>query len=210
MSASRAACAGASRSAGIAASGRLAAAVGRKRPRLHRDEIDDAAERLLFANRQLQRHDRAPEHRAQRLERSVEARALAVEPIQHDDARHLELLGGRPDFLGRDLDAGDSVDDDERAIRDAQRRARVAQEVRHAGRVDEIDLVLVPLDVGEAAGQRVLPRDFLFVVIGDRRPVVHAPEAVHRAGIEQQRRDELRLAGAAVADQGDVSDAGAS
>ena len=93
-----------------------------------------------------------------------------------------------------------------RRPRHAQRRARVAQEIRHAGRVDEVDLVLVPLDVGEAARQRVLARDLLFVVVGHRRPVVHAPESVHRAGIEQQRRDELCLAGAAMADEGDISD----
>ena len=66
---------------------------------------------------------------------------------------------------------------------------RIAQEIRHARRVDEVDLVLVPLDVGEAAGQRVLAGDFFFVVIRDRRPVVHAAEPVDGAGVEEQRRD---------------------
>ena len=121
---------------------------------------------------------------------------------------HAQLLGGRPDLLGRDLDAGDRVDDDQRGVGDAQRRARIAQEVRHARRVDEVDLVLVPLDVGEAAGEGVLAGDFFFVVVGHRRPVVHAAESVDGAGIEQQRGDELCLAGAAMTDEGDISDAG--
>ena len=120
----------------------------------------------------------------------------------------LELLGRRPDLFGRDFDAGDGVDDHERGVGDAQRRARIAQEIRHPRRVDEVDLVLVPLDVGEAAGERVLPGDFLFVVIRDRRPVVHTAESVDRAGVEEQRGDQLRLAGAAMTDEGDISDVG--
>src|SRR6185436_5001272 len=109
--------------------------------------------------------------------------------------------GGGPDFFGGDLDAGDGIDDDEGRIGDAERGARVAQEVGHPGGVDEIDLVLVPLRVGEAAGERVLAGDLFLVVIGHRGPVVHATEAVDGAGVEEQRGYELRLPGAAVTDQ---------
>ena len=65
--------------------------------------------------------------------------------------------------------------------------------------------MLVPLGVGEAGGQGVLAGDFFFVVVGDRRAFVDLAEPVDRAGIEQQGRDELCLAGAAVADERDVS-----
>ena len=82
------------------------------------------------------------------------------------------------------------------------------RKLRHPRRVDEVDLVLVPLGVGEAAGEGVLAGDLFFVVVGDRRAVVHAPEAVDGAGVEEQRRNQLRLPGAGMTDQRDVSDAG--
>ena len=59
ISASRARLRGAGDVGGDRAFGDLAAAVGRERARLHRDEIDDAAEVLLLADRQLNRDDRA-------------------------------------------------------------------------------------------------------------------------------------------------------
>src|SRR4051812_26767684 len=51
----------------------------------------------------------------------------------------------------------------------------------------------------------MLAGDLLLIVIGHRRPIVDAAEAVDRAGIKQQRGDELRLARTAVADDGDVT-----
>src|SRR5262245_43801997 len=90
----------------------------------------------------------------------------------------------------------------------AHRRARVAEEVAEARGVDEVDLGLAELGVGETGRQRVLPGDFLFVVVGDGVALVHLAEAVHHAGGEQERRDQLRLAAPSVADDGDVPDVG--
>ncbi len=184
--------------------GRLAAAVGRKRVHFHRDEIDDSAKGFFFANRNLNRNHRAAKDRAQRVECARHAGPLAIEPVQDHDLRRFHLLGHRPDFFGRDLGARDRIDDHEGRIRHAQRRARVAQKVRHARRVDEVDLRLVPLDVGEAGGECVLAGDFFLVEIGHRRAFVDATEAVDGTGVEQQRREQLRLAGAAMADQRDI------
>ena len=185
--------------------GGLAAAVGGVGPRLHGDQIDDAAEALFLADRQLNRDDRAAEHAAQRLDGAIQAGALAVEAVEDDEPRHLQLLGAAPHLLGRHLDAGHRIDDDDGGIGDAQRRARVAQEVGHARRVDEVDFDLVPLGVGECSGEGVLAGNLFFVVIRHRRPVVYPSKSVHRAGIEQQGGDELCLAGAAMADEGHIS-----
>ena len=68
--------------------------------------------------------------------------------------------------------------------------------------------VLVPLEVGERGGERVLAGDRFFVVVGDRRAFVDLAESVDGAGVEQQRRDQLRLARAAVSDERHVPDAG--
>ena len=146
---------------------------------------------------------------AQRRQRALEAGALAIEPVEDDEPRAApSSLGRRPDFFGLHHHARRP-----RRRRPARRRRRAArrarrQEIAHARRVDQVDLLLVPLGVGEAGRQRVLPRDFLFVEIGDGRAVVDLAEAIDHAGIGEDGRGELCLAGAAVSDERDVSDAG--
>ncbi len=53
----------------------------------------------------------------------------------------------------------------------------------------------------------MLAGDFFFVVVGDRRALVNPTEAIDSAGIEEQRGEQLRLPGAAMADQRDVPQA---
>src|SRR5207244_11424916 len=59
--------------------------------------------------------------------------------IEDDQARHPELFGRLPYFLGLDHDARDGVDDDEGRVGDMERRARLAEEVADPRRIDEID-----------------------------------------------------------------------
>ena len=68
--------------------------------------------------------------------------------------------------------------------------------------------MLVPLGVGEAGRERVLAGDLFFVEIGDRRALVDLAEPVHHAGVGEDGGGELGLAGSAVTDERDVSDAG--
>ena len=145
---------------------------------------------------------------AHRRQRPLEAGAVAIEPVDDDEARHRQLVGRRPDLFGLHHDAADGVDDDHRGVGDVQRRARVGEEIAHAGRVDQIDLLLVPFGVGDARRERVLARDLFFVEVGHRRAVVDLPEAIDHAGIAEDGGGELGFAGSAVPDEGDVSDAG--
>ena len=92
--------------------GHLARAVGRERVGLHRHEIDDAAEVLLFADRQLDRDDGAAARLPQRFERALERRALAVEAVDDDQCAAVALLAAVPRLLGLHFDAGDGIDDD--------------------------------------------------------------------------------------------------
>ena len=130
---------------------------------------------------------------AQRIERPGKAGALAVEPVDHDQPRETELVARRPDLFGLDHRAGDAVDHHRDGIGHVQRGEGVGEEIAHARRVDQVDLVLVPFGIGEAGRQRMLPRDFLFVVIGDGGAVIHLPEAVDHAGVVESGGDELRF-----------------
>ena len=153
---------------------RLAAAIGGEGPGLHRDEIDDAAERFLLADRAAgsgsPMRPNTPRSDSSERSRLARSRSRRFSTMSRGSC---ELLGGRPDLLGRDFDAGDRVDDDQRGIGHAQRRARVAQEVRHPGRVDEIDFGLVPLGVGEAGGRGCACGRFL--LRRSRSPWCHRP-----------------------------------
>ena len=83
---------------------------------------------------------------------------------------------------------------------------RVALEARLAGRVDQVDLPALPLEVAERRRDRHLALLLVLVPVGDRRALLDDAEPVRRAGLEEHRLDERGLAGAAVTDDGDVAD----
>ena len=165
---------------------------------------------LLLADRQLDRNRPCgcSDSRSD-CERALEAGALAIEPVEHDEPRQAELVGRlpRPSRSAPSTPATASTTTSG-GVGDVQRRARVAEEVADARRVDQVDLLLVPLGVGEAGRQRVLAGDLLLVEIGDGRAVVDLAEAVDHAGVGENGRGELRFAGAAVSDERDIPDAG--
>jgi hypothetical protein len=75
------------------------------------------------------------------------------------------------------------------------------------GGVDDVDLVLLPLGVGQAGGEGMFAGDGFFVEIGHRRAVVDFPQPVDGAGREEHRGDQLGFSAAAVSHHGDVADA---
>ena len=164
------------------------------------NQVDDAAEALFLAVRQLHRHEGPAEGGMQVLEGGRKAGALAIQAVDDHELRQVLVVGQGPDAFGLHFHTSHGVDDDEGGVGHPQRRARFAQEVAEAGRVDEVDLRAVPVEPGRRRGQRVLADDGLFVEVGRRRPVVDASQAGRGSRGEQQRGDELGLAGAVVAD----------
>ena len=75
--------------------------------RLHLDQVDDALELLLGADRQLHRHRVRAEALLDLLDDAQEVRAGAVHLVDERDARHAVLVGLAPDRLGLRLDAAD-------------------------------------------------------------------------------------------------------
>ncbi len=71
------------------------------------EEIGDAVERGLLADRQLERCDAGAELLAQLVERALEARALSVELVDEDHARHVERCRELPRRLCLHFDAFD-------------------------------------------------------------------------------------------------------
>src|SRR5437764_1253367 len=143
---------------------------------------------------------------AQRVEGAKEIGALAVEHVHDHDAREVALLGALPGAGRLHLDAHDRADHDERSLDDPQRGDHVALEAWVAGRVDQVDLAALPLEMAERGGQRHLPLVLVVVPVAGRIAGLDRAEPVDRAGLEEHRLDERGLTRRAVADDGDVAD----
>ena len=172
----------------------------------HVEDVDDAGQLVLGADRQLDGDAARRELLLHLAERAEEVGALPVEHVDEEDARDPELVGALPDARRPDLDAHDAAEDEQRPLDDPERAARLALEARVAGDVDEVQLPALPLRVRERERDRHLPLLLVVVPVGDRRARVDRAEAVRLAGLEEQRLDERGLARAAVADDGDVAD----
>ena len=115
---------------------------------LHRDQVDDAGEVALGADRQLDRHGVRAEAVDHGLDAAVEVRADAVHLVDVGDARDAVGVGLAPHGLGLRLDAGDGVEHGDGAIQHAQGALHLDGEVDVAGRVDDVDPVVLPLSRG--------------------------------------------------------------
>ncbi len=149
-----------------------------------------------------------PNFRGKLLHDAAAVRVLAVHPVDDHEAGEAELVAELPGLLGLDLDAGDGVHDEERGVRRLQAADHLGHEDPVAGRVDEVDLLLLPLERRDRERNRDLPFDLLRVEVGRRVAVLHAPEARRRARFVEEGGNERRLADAVVADDGDVVDGG--
>ncbi len=136
------------------------------------EHVGDAVQRGRLAERQLQRGEAAAEGDAELVEDGVEVGAVLVVLVDEDHPRQAALGGSPPEQFGLDLDALDGTDDDDRQVGDGQRGLHLADEVRVAGAVDQVDLV------GLAVARRPLER-------GDRQRDGDAPGDLLRLGVER-------------------------
>ena len=116
------------------------------------------------------------------------------------------LFGQLPRDLGLHLDALDRRHDEQREVGGLDRGGDVADEVGVPGRVEHVDLVVLELERRERERHRDVAALLLGVEVADGRAVLDPAEADDRPGVEQQGLGQGGLAGAAVADEGDVAD----
>ena len=111
---------------------------------LHADEVHHALEAVLGADRDLDRHGLDAQAVLDHLDVAPEVGARAVELVDEADARHAVAVRLPPDRLGLRLDAGDTVEDDHRAVEHPQAALHLDGEVHVPGRIDNVDAVIVP------------------------------------------------------------------
>ena len=192
--------------------GRLAVAAGFVDVRFHGDEINDAAKILFLADGELEGNNGPAEDLGERIEGTLETGEFAIHPGENKGAGNIVFNAVIPDFFGGDLHADMGVDGNERGVGGDEGSLGFRDERAVAGQVDEIDFDFIgahgggPFGVGEAGLNGDFARDFLFVPIGDRRAFRNfTPPLGHASGVEQ-RRHQLRFAGAAVAYNAHVAD----
>ena len=113
--------------------------LGGPHERLHGDQVDEAVEVALGADRELQDERGRVEAVADHVDAAVELGAGAVQLVDEADARDAVAVGLTPHRLGLRLDAGDAVEHGDRAVEDAQRTLDLDGEVDVAGGVDDVD-----------------------------------------------------------------------
>ncbi len=175
--------------------------------RLHLDEIDDAGEVVLRADRDLDRHRIGAEPVAHRLHGREEVRAGAVHLVDEGDARHLVLVRLPPDRLGLGLHARDRVEDGDGAVEDAQAALDLDRKVHVPGRIDDVDPIVAP--ERRRRGRR--DRDAALLLLGHpvhrRGALVHLAHLVGAAGVVEDPLGRRRLARVDVGHDPDVPDA---
>ena len=113
--------------------------------RLHLDQVDNALELVFGADGKLDRHRPALQPVDDGVDRMVEIRAHAVHLVDEADARDVVLVGLPPDRFRLRLHAGHGVEHRDRAIEHAQAALHFGGEIDVSGRVDDVDLEIVPL-----------------------------------------------------------------
>ena len=174
------------------------------------DQVGHAAEFVIAAERDLAEQGVGAEALADAFHAMREVGADAVHLVDVAHARHVVLVGQAPVGLGLRLDAGDAVEDHNRAVENAQRTVHLDREIDVSGRIDDVDLEALPLGRDRRALDRDAALALLLHVVGRGRAlavlgVVHVDDLVLATGVIEHALRGRRLARVDVGDDSDVA-----
>ena len=175
---------------------------------VHLDQVDDALELTLRADRQLDRDDVGAEALLHRAHREVEVRTDLVHLVDEANARDVVLVGLAPDLLGLRLHAFLAVEHGNRTVEDPQAALHLDGEVDVPGGVDDVDLVVVPEAGGSGGGDGDPPLLLLLHPVHGGGAVVHLTDLVADTGVVEDALGRRRLTGIDVRHDADVADLG--
>ena len=121
---------------------------------------------------------------------------------------HVKAVGLPPDRLGLGLDPRDPAEHHHRPVEHAQRALDLDGEVDVAGGVDQVQLVVAPLDGGGGRRDGDAALALLRHPVHLGLAVVHLADLVDASGVEQEPLADGGLAGVDVRDHPDVAGAG--
>src|SRR5204863_469749 len=115
---------------------------------------------------------------------------IAIHAIDYDESGQPEFVGISPRLFGLDHGARHGIDNNNCGVCHAKRAPGFLDEISEARCIEHIDLVFVPLAESEFYGHRDFSFNLFVLVIRRGIPVVYAPKAVGRTGIEENRGDQ--------------------
>ena len=169
------------------------------------DHVDVAAEPVGGADGQVDRRDLGPEGGLELVEDRVVVGVLAVHLVDEHEARQPSRIRQPPHLVRPHFDPGTGVDHHDRRVHRCQRFDDVGLEVGVARRVDDRDPHLLMLERPDRQVDALLAFLLVRVPVEGRGAGIDAPQPRDRAGIEEHRFREARLAGATVGDERDVA-----
>ena len=172
----------------------------------HVEQVDDADEVVLGADRQLHDQRLGTEAADDGVDGEVEVSAELVHLVDEADARNVVLVSLAPNSLGLRLHAFLAVEHGNCTVEDAQGALNLDREVNVAGGVDDVDLVVFP-EAGHG-GRRDGDAAFLFLFhpVSGRSAVVRFADLVVHTRVEQDALGSSGLAGINVGHDADVAD----
>ena len=173
--------------------------------RIHCDDIDDADKIAFGADRQLGDQGNSAEAVLDLLDAAREVGADPVHLVYKADARHAVFVRLAPHRFGLRLDAGDRVEYRDRAIEHAQAAFDLDREIDMAGRVDDVDAVVVPEAGRRGRGDRDAAFLLLLHPIHRRGAFMHLAELVGAPSIIKDPLGGCRLTGIDVRHDADIA-----
>ena len=173
--------------------------------RLHAQDVDNALEVFVHADRNGDRAQAGAEARVQHGHGGVEIGVFAVNMVDEHGSAKSHVLRFAPQLVVHDLRACHGVDHEQRGLGGLHGRQGVAQEVRLARRVDQVDLEVLVRDGRQRGADGEAAADLFVVVIQVRFPVVRGAHAGRFAGDVEHGLSERGLARAVLAYKHDVS-----
>ena len=174
--------------------------------RLAVDQVDHAFEVRLGADRDLQRDGGQAELALELLDHVGRVRAGAVHLVDERDAGHVVPLHLAVDGDRLRLHARHGAEDQHRAVEDAERPLDLDGEVDVAGRVDDVDLLVAPVDGGRGRGDRDPALLLQLHVVHHRAFALDLLDHVDAAGVEQDPLGQRGLARVDVGRDPDIAD----
>src|SRR5690606_21566005 len=166
--------------------------------RLAGEQVDDAAEAIARADRDLDRHRLV---RQRLLDVTVDLLEVGVLLVHHGDEKKSGNPARRavlPDLLRTDLDACRGAEDDYSAAGNPRGGQGLAREVQVAARVPEVDLHALPLREGGCDLHRDAVADLLRRVHREGGALADVAVPARGPRHEAQRVHQRGLSGAAV------------
>ena len=162
--------------------------------------------RRATADRQVDGDRLANEPLADFVERAEEVGPFAVHLVDEGDPRHAVLVGLVPDGLALGLDAFPGAEDHHGAVEHPQAPLHLGGEIDVAGRVDQVDLDVLPGEGDGGGVDRDAPFLLLGVEIGDGGALIHFAHAVAEAAVEQHAFGDGGFARVDVGNHADVAE----